>query len=183
MPERTRMVILHAFDQLVEKVGFNKITVSMLVKEAGVSRATFYRYFKDKYDVMNYNYKQMVDMAFTPERVDTLEDLFLIFYQMGRTYWQPLVRMFDSTGINSLSHFIADYSYEAAEKIVEANWGRKLNETEKMKLKVFAGGCSYMYEDWIRGKYDMTPEEAAHTLYMVVPEEFQGYLWGSGKEK
>ena len=60
MPERTRLTILHAFDRLVERVGFSKITVSMLVKEAGVSRATFYRYFKDKYDVMNYNYKQMV---------------------------------------------------------------------------------------------------------------------------
>jgi len=23
----------------------------------------------------------------------------------------------------------------------------------------------------------MTPEEAAHALYMTVPEEFQGYLW------
>ena len=90
MPERTRLTILHAFDRLVERVGFSKITVSMLVKEAGVSRATFYRYFTDKYDVMNYNYKQMVDTAFTPERIDTLEDLFLIFYQMGRTYWQPL---------------------------------------------------------------------------------------------
>ncbi|MBQ3050267.1 MAG: helix-turn-helix transcriptional regulator, partial [Clostridia bacterium] len=56
MPERTRLTILHAFDRLVERVGFSKITVSMLVKEAGVSRATFYRYFKDKYDVMNYNY-------------------------------------------------------------------------------------------------------------------------------
>lgn len=177
MPERTRLTILHAFDRLVERVGFSKITVSMLVKEAGVSRATFYRYFKDKYDVMNYNYKQMVDTAFTPERIDTLEDLFLIFYQMGRTYWQPLVRMFDSTGINSLSHFIADYSYEAAKKIIEENWGRELTETEKLKFRVFAGGCSYMYEDWIRGKYEMSPEEAAHALYTVVPEEFRGYLW------
>ncbi len=133
MPERTRLTILHAFDRLVERVGFSKITVSMLVREAGVSRATFYRYFTDKYDVMNYNYKQMVDMAFTPERIDTLEDLFLIFYQMGRTYWQPLVRMFDSTGINSLSHFIADYSYEAAKKIIEANRKQPLTEVEKLK--------------------------------------------------
>lgn len=177
MPERTRLVILHAFDRLVERVGFSKITVSMLVKEAGVSRATFYRYFTDKYDVMNYNYKQMVDTAFTPERIDTLEDLFLIFYQMGRTYWQPLIRMFDSTGINSLSHFIADYSYEAARRIVEENRKKPLTEDEKLKMRVFCGGCSYMYEDWIRGKYDMSPEEAAHALYLAVPEEFQGYLW------
>lgn len=177
MKDRTQEAILNAFNTLIEKNDFDKITIQMIIDEAGVGRTTFYRYFKDKYDVMNYNYKQMVDMAFTPERIDTLEDLFLIFYQMGRTYWQPLVRMFDSTGINSLSHFIADYSYEAAKKIIEANRKKPLTEVEKLKLRVFCGGCSYMYEDWIRGKYEMTPEEAAHALYMTVPEEFQGYLW------
>ncbi len=177
MPERTRLYILHAFDELVQKVGFDKVTIQMLCKEAHISRATFYRYFKDKYDVMNYNYKQMVDTAFTPDRIDTLEDLFLIFYQMGRTYWQPLIRMFDSTGINSLSHFIADYSYEAAERILEENRTKPLTEEEKLKLRVFCGGCSYMYEDWIRGKYEMSPEKAAHALYNTLPDEFKGYLW------
>ncbi|MBO4383671.1 MAG: hypothetical protein J5847_06220, partial [Clostridia bacterium] len=125
----------------------------------------------------NYNYKQMVDTAFTPERIDTLEDLFLIFYQMGRTYWQPLVRMFDSTGINSLSHFIADYSFEAAKRVLEENQTKPLTEEEELKLRVFCGGCSYMYEDGIRGKYEMSPEDAAHALYNVVPDEFKGYLW------
>ncbi len=28
MPERTRLTILHAFDRLVERVGFSKITVT-----------------------------------------------------------------------------------------------------------------------------------------------------------
>ena len=51
MPERTRLTILHAFDRLVERVGFSKITVSMLVKEAGVSRATFYRRLKKPYQL------------------------------------------------------------------------------------------------------------------------------------
>lgn len=177
MPERTRIHIVHSFDALIERVGFDKITVSMLCEEAHVSRATFYRYFKDKYDVMNFNYKQMVDTAFQKGRIDTLEDAFLIFYQMGRTYWQPLIRMFDSTGINSLSHFIADYSYDAAKIMLEENRPTPLTEEERLKLRVFCGGCSYMYEDWIRGKYDMTPEEAAHALYNAMPDEFKGYIW------
>lgn len=177
MPDRTRNQILQAFDRLVGRVGFSKITVRMLVEEADLSRATFYRYFKDKYDVMNYNYKQMVDDAFQPDKIDTLEDLFLIFYNKGLTYWQPLIRMFDTTGINSLSRFIADYSYEAAKRILEENRPAPLSEEEKLKLRVFCGGCSYMYEDWIRGRYDMSPEQAAHALYLAVPQEFQGFLW------
>jgi len=31
-------------------------------------------------------------------------------------------------------------------------------------------------------KAGMSPEEAAHALYLTVPEEFQGYLWGKSEE-
>ncbi|MBR5015534.1 MAG: helix-turn-helix transcriptional regulator, partial [Clostridia bacterium] len=51
MPYRTKNDILVAFNVLAEKKGFERITVQMIADEAGISRATFYRYFKDKYDV------------------------------------------------------------------------------------------------------------------------------------
>ena len=37
------------------------ITVADIIAEADVSKATFYRYFHDKYDVMNSNYKELLD--------------------------------------------------------------------------------------------------------------------------
>ena len=56
MKDRTQEAILNAFNTLIEKNDFDKITIQMIIDEAGVGRTTFYRYFKDKYDVMNYNY-------------------------------------------------------------------------------------------------------------------------------
>lgn len=41
-----------AFD-LFTSQGFNKTSISDIVKQAGVAKGTFYLYFKDKYDVKN----------------------------------------------------------------------------------------------------------------------------------
>ena len=79
MPHRTKREIVSAFNRLVEKHGFDKTTVDMIVREAEISRATFYRYFKDKYEVMTYNYKNLIDANNNPETIQTLEDLFVIF--------------------------------------------------------------------------------------------------------
>lgn len=52
MENKTKDIILEAFNSLIEKKAFDKITVQMILDEAGIGRATFYRYFKDKYDMM-----------------------------------------------------------------------------------------------------------------------------------
>ena len=61
MVNRTLNAIIDGFNRLISEVDFNKISVEMIMKEAGVSRSTFYRYFKDKYDVMNANFKNILD--------------------------------------------------------------------------------------------------------------------------
>ncbi|MBR5991226.1 MAG: TetR/AcrR family transcriptional regulator, partial [Clostridia bacterium] len=73
MPYRTKNDILVAFNTLAEKKGFERITVQMIADEAGISRATFYRYFKDKYDVMNFNYTKFIEEYLFAGKVQTLE--------------------------------------------------------------------------------------------------------------
>jgi len=52
----TQMVIFEAFERLLQSKHFENISVSMICKEAGVSRATFYYHFKDKFDVSQWHY-------------------------------------------------------------------------------------------------------------------------------
>ena len=51
MLSRTENAIIDAFNRLMDKNDFNKISVEMILDTADVSRSTFYRYFKDKYEV------------------------------------------------------------------------------------------------------------------------------------
>ena len=45
---RTERDIVQAFNRLIARTDIEKITTQMIADEAGVGRATFYRYFKDK---------------------------------------------------------------------------------------------------------------------------------------
>lgn len=45
--------IVQAFFSLLEDRDFHKITVSDIIKKAGVNRSTFYRHYVDKYDILD----------------------------------------------------------------------------------------------------------------------------------
>lgn len=50
--EKTRQRFIDSFWQALKKNGLNKITVSLITKEAGYNRGTFYEYFKDIPDLL-----------------------------------------------------------------------------------------------------------------------------------
>jgi len=45
--------IIVAFQELMSEVAFEKITVQLITKRAGVNRSTFYLHFKDKNDLLD----------------------------------------------------------------------------------------------------------------------------------
>ncbi len=52
--EKVEDKIIRSFKTLVNKYSFDKITVTMIADMSGISRPVFYRYFKDKYELMDY---------------------------------------------------------------------------------------------------------------------------------
>ena len=51
--EKTEDKIIRSFKKLVNEHSFEKITVTMIAEDVGISRPIFYRYFKDKYELMD----------------------------------------------------------------------------------------------------------------------------------
>ncbi len=55
--EYTRFYIVQALFRLMKEISFEKIGVTDIAQKAGVGRATFYRYFKRKEDVLVYYFE------------------------------------------------------------------------------------------------------------------------------
>ena len=51
---QTRRRIINSYAELLEDHDYDKISVSALCKRAGIVRSTFYVYFSDIYDVIQY---------------------------------------------------------------------------------------------------------------------------------
>lgn len=55
--EYSRWYIVQALFKLMNEYSYEKINVTDIVAKAGVGRATFYRYFKNKEDVIIYYFE------------------------------------------------------------------------------------------------------------------------------
>ena len=122
MASRTAKTILEGFNKLIVEHDFHKITVDMIMKAAEVSRATFYRYFKDKYDVMNANFKNVLDYYVSPEQSTNYRDLCFHLFQYGLEHLQVFKKAMESTGFNSFSNFISDFVRYSESTFSVASW-------------------------------------------------------------
>ena len=175
MPERTKQAIVSAFNRLIARAEIEKITTEKIAATAGVSKATFYRYFKDKYDVLNYNYKSLLDEAL--EHCDNYRDLFFRLYSFARSEWTEFRRAFYTTGVNSLENFVYSYSKSVVEQITAQNrGGAAFTPEEALQVDVLCYGISYMYKKWTMGQYPLDPDKAADALFSLMPESLK-HLW------
>lgn len=174
----TEKNIISAFNRLISKNNFDKITVSMIISEANISRSTFYRYFKDKYDVMNANYKLIIDFYLSNYQCHNYRDMFYYLFDTIQTSWKSLSRLFESTGINSFGNFIATYSYDTALNITKINRsGNGFTQKEAAQAKVFCFAVSEAFKEWIVGEFKLSSSEIADLLFEIAPPTLKYYWW------
>lgn len=177
MVPQTRRAIIQAFDALIAATPFEDISMDDITQAAGVSRATFYRYFKDKYDVMNSNYADLLDRMIRLDECTSYRDLYLHLYNAGRMELAEIKGAFRTSGVNSFEYYIYQYSKQIVEDITKANRnGEGLTEQEDLQLDVFCYGISYMYKNWVLGRYPLSADQAADALFQMMPESLK-YYW------
>ncbi len=181
MKDRTQEAILNAFNTLIEKNDFDKITIQMIIDEAGVGRTTFYRYFKDKYDVMNYNYMRYLQEYLMSGKVQTFEDFFQIMTSEGTEFFRHIQKIFDSNGANSFQNYLYEASFYAVQMVFAMRGHPQLTPAEYLQYSFLCHGIPHLYESWIKGEYQgLTSEEAAKAIYDILPAPIQGNLWEFG---
>lgn len=174
MPERTKRDILQAFNKLVQKKSFDKITVDNICNEAEIGRTTFYRYFPDKYDILDYSIRQTFQKCEEENDISTFEDLFLFVGTAALTYWKPLATLYDTTAIDTLHSAYVRYSEAFATKfIVEHRGNQPFSPEETVQMRVVCSGCSHLFEDYVKGKIVIEPENLAKAVYELVPDHFK----------
>ena len=55
--DETKYIFAQAIKELIKNRPLDKITVTDIVIKAGMTRQTFYRYFMDKYDLVNWYFE------------------------------------------------------------------------------------------------------------------------------
>ena len=72
---RTRKLLQDALIELTIERGFSAVTVRDIAERAMVNRATFYRHYQDKYDLLNKYMDDLYAMLDTPDEPPTQVDI------------------------------------------------------------------------------------------------------------
>ena len=181
MKRKTAKEILTAsFQELAAVKDINKITIQEIVDNCGYSPATFYRHFKDKYDLIAWEHSravaEIVDQTGTDDYLwkQTLYDGARL-YSENKEYLMNLLK--HTSGHDSFMRYMTEINCAALEKyILSVNGNRKLTHEEMMYVKIYCHGLVGLACEWILGQINTTLEEIAAVYEHSIPDPLKKYL-------
>ena len=149
-----------------------KITVQEIVDECGTTRQTFYRNFKDKYDLINWYFDKILLESFEHmgEGRTIFEGLANKFHYIEdeKLFFRAAFKNDDQNNLRDHDfHLILQFYTER----IEGKTGRKMSPHLKFLLEMYCQGSIYMTVQWVLGKINADPEKMAEDLVDAMPAE------------
>ena len=146
--EATKHQLAESFKELMLKGSFDKITIRMITEQAGVIRPTFYNYFQDKYEVMEWLLEEEVFRPVFEMVEDGMEReaIYLLFRKMEKDqqYYQ---KAFEVTGQNGFEEILAG----KLRKLIRQMMKNHTSETGRSERYQYLSGISYTYgSQWLK---------------------------------
>lgn len=176
--QRTEGVIQRAFIELLRQDSFTKLTVSALIKRAGISRAAFYLHYQDKYQLLE-KYRQIILNKFQHtlqvsfahfEPADTQEKMKQQFFDVFKFMLDTLYS--DFTLVRTL--FKQDKEFkDNLEQLVNREIAQRMklmhvHYTTKIPRRyaqaILAGQLLLLLEVWVDNPHPESPDKLARIL-------------------
>ncbi|MBR2755892.1 MAG: TetR family transcriptional regulator [Lachnospiraceae bacterium] len=183
MTNRTKLLILHSFNDLLKRNTIEDITTKMIIEKAGVGKTTFYRYFKDKYDVMSFNYDVILKDSFRASS-NLWELLYNIAIQFHSLHEKTKNNIAQYKGSNSTNDYIIEASMAFLEDLARRNRnGEGLTRSEYFQSRIIIGGISVTGINWPLDDNDIsTFQFCTDELYQLFPESIKSLKFSVSQE-
>ena len=174
MSDYAKEVFAATLEHLLNQHQLSNITVSLLAKESGLSRRTFYNNYIDIYDFIfsvHFMRTQNFRDSFWEDRdfyTATLLSLHTI--KKYHKFYKNLVKIQGPDSfINSLISFLMGIN----PKLIE----HPIHKDLEFCLELYWSGYAYKLCRWIEHDMDIPPEKFVHMLGNSVPEQLKPYFY------
>ena len=172
MRKFTKRSLAMQFIQLCDTIPLKDISVKRFLEFTEISKQTFYNYFKDKADLMNYAFEVAADSII----IDMDASLEGIYYGASQMAYVCLkhkdfyTQMAKYETQNSFSKCFAQ-NVEAVyhRKLVEAGFMTDFDAQKKQIVHYFCVGICTFFIDWICTGMKESPEDLANTIIECMP--------------
>lgn len=176
----TKELLAEAFQELAAAKPIDKITVKDITENCGYSVATFYRQFRDKYDLIAWDYTRRVEKIMAQVDTDgtawrqTLTDGAALFSEQ-REYLANL--FLHTSGLDSFIGYMREINYASLKNVVLRMSGlTALDEKTDMLIRTYVMGTVQLTCEWILGRCKASKETLAMVYAEVLPEPLRRYI-------
>ena len=167
----TKQRLSNAFYNLLKKKhSINKITVDLIIKKSGVAKSTFYRHFKDKFDVLNYNSMFLAEHIIDQSLCTSWEEFLFCMFQGIENDIYYYKKAFLTSGQNDHSDFLYQYSFSIVEKCYLTYYNKtSISAADRILIAHYCHGCVGILQDWLNSPNSISSEEMASIFYESMP--------------
>lgn len=168
----TKKVIAKSLKNKLNEKDFLKITVSDIMNDCQIRRQTFYDHFQDKYELLEWIFKQeiteIIEDNLTYERWDRIVLRIFEYFEDNQKFYQKALA-FD--GQNSFKEVFADYVYDLL--VVSYGQIQKLKddtvypEMNPFELTFYTKGFVEVSVEWLLGGCQQGSHEISSQLIQI----------------
>ncbi len=167
----TKRALTESVKKLLSQKPLDKITVSDITEDCGVSRMTFYYHFKDIYDLIEWAWTQEAEQALNGQKTyDTWQQGFLQIFRLVQANKPFVMNVYHSISREQVERYLYKLTYNLLIGVVEEkSAGMSVKEEDKHFIADF-----YKYAfvglmlDWIRGGMKEDPEAIISRLSTLI---------------
>lgn len=174
----SRERIISAGFELFETTPFKEVTVEDILKKSYTSRGTFYRYFRDKYELMNLYYSRFLNEDILSEFDGTnWKELQARCYKFGEENSYFFRNVKDTVGQNGFWDYLKDVSCAVFRDIKKHNAKRdKLTDEEEFIIQCYVESAVFGFQQIVFSKTPLSAENVSEIVYNMLPDDYKIYL-------
>ena len=171
MSQITKRALAESLKKLLLEKPLDRITVSDITEDCGVSRMTFYYHFKDVYDLIEWTWLQEAERALDGQKTyDTWQQGFLQIFQLVQENRAFVMNLYHSISREQVERYLYRLTYQLLIGVVEEkSAGMSVRDEDK---KFIADFYKYAFVglmlDWIRGGMKGEPQGLIDRLSVLI---------------
>ena len=173
-------ILADSFQELAQGKTIDRITIRDIIENCAYSQATFYRQFKDKYDLIAWSYTRDLDAILeqlkgdAPSWRQALESA-AAYFAGHRKYLANLLT--HTSGYDSLINNMTEIHSKCLQKTLDRLADKqRMDDRIRLYAQIYCYGTVLFSCDWILGKYDLSEKELADVYAEALPEPLRAYI-------
>lgn len=151
-----KQTFVEAFERLMQTKEFEDITITEIVEESGLSRTTFYRHFKDKFDLAVWEFQ--IGQLRYPKTVEEGDENIKKFIDYIADHKLVFKKLLKYKGQNNFGDFFEIFCEQFIENIANSS-DRQLSLREKYVNRYHSMGFMAVIRAWVVNSDPLSKEE------------------------